>query len=62
MGPGIRAAGPDAVIISPGPGRPEQSGVSLAVVTELNFAKLDGAWLSDEAGSATEEGEVSVID
>jgi anthranilate synthase/aminodeoxychorismate synthase-like glutamine amidotransferase len=32
---GIRAAGPDAVIISPGPGRPEHSGVSLAVVSEL---------------------------
>ena len=32
---GIRAEDPDAVIISPGPGRPENSGVSLAVVDEL---------------------------
>jgi anthranilate synthase component II len=32
---GIRAESPDAVIISPGPGRPEHGGVSLAVVGEL---------------------------
>ena len=32
---GIRALGPDGVIISPGPGRPEDGGVSMAVVAEL---------------------------
>jgi len=32
---GIRDARPDALVISPGPGRPEDAGISLAVVTEL---------------------------
>jgi anthranilate synthase component II len=32
---GIRAARPDAVLISPGPGRPEDGGVSLAAIREL---------------------------
>ena len=32
---GIRAAAPDAVLISPGPGRPEDGGVSLEVVAQL---------------------------
>ena len=31
----IRAASPDAILISPGPGRPEGAGISLAVVREL---------------------------
>jgi anthranilate synthase/aminodeoxychorismate synthase-like glutamine amidotransferase len=33
--PGIRALGVDALVISPGPGRPEDGGISLAVVSEL---------------------------
>ncbi|HTU37353.1 MAG TPA: aminodeoxychorismate/anthranilate synthase component II [Acidimicrobiales bacterium] len=32
---GIRAARPDAVLISPGPGRPEDGGVSLEAITRL---------------------------
>jgi anthranilate synthase/aminodeoxychorismate synthase-like glutamine amidotransferase len=32
---GIRALGPDAVVISPGPGRPEDGGISMAVVAQL---------------------------
>jgi anthranilate synthase component 2 len=32
---GIRAAQPDAVLISPGPGRPENGGVSLSVLRDL---------------------------
>jgi anthranilate synthase/aminodeoxychorismate synthase-like glutamine amidotransferase len=32
---GIRSARPDAVLISPGPGRPENGGVSLEVVAQL---------------------------
>ena len=32
---GIREAGADGIVISPGPGRPEDGGVSMAVVAEL---------------------------
>jgi anthranilate synthase component 2 len=32
---GIRSLGPDAILISPGPGRPEDGGVSLAAIGEL---------------------------
>ena len=32
---GIRAVDPDLILISPGPGRPEDAGVSLAVIGEL---------------------------
>jgi anthranilate synthase/aminodeoxychorismate synthase-like glutamine amidotransferase len=33
---GIRSQRPDAIVISPGPGRPEDSGISLAVVEQLS--------------------------
>ena len=36
--PGIREIGPDGIVISPGPGRPEDGGVSMAVVAELGGA------------------------
>ena len=32
---GIRAEAPDAILISPGPGRPESAGISLAIIEEL---------------------------
>jgi anthranilate synthase component 2 len=32
---GIRAAAPDAILISPGPGRPDGAGISLAVIEQL---------------------------
>ena len=32
---GIRAEAPDAVLLSPGPGRPESAGISMTVITEL---------------------------
>jgi anthranilate synthase component 2 len=32
---GIRAAAPEAILISPGPGRPEDAGISIAVIREL---------------------------
>ncbi|MFZ0666104.1 MAG: aminodeoxychorismate/anthranilate synthase component II [Acidimicrobiales bacterium] len=32
---GIRQQAPDAVVISPGPGRPEDAGISMAVVEQL---------------------------
>ncbi len=32
---GIRSEHPDGIVISPGPGRPEDSGISLAVVEQL---------------------------
>jgi anthranilate synthase/aminodeoxychorismate synthase-like glutamine amidotransferase len=34
--PGIRRLDPSAIVISPGPGNPDQAGVSLAVVRELS--------------------------
>ncbi len=32
---GIRAAAPDAILISPGPGRPESAGISMEVIREF---------------------------
>ena len=32
---GIRAAAPDAILISPGPGRPESAGISMDVIREF---------------------------
>ena len=32
---GIRSAAPDAILISPGPGRPDSAGISMTVIREL---------------------------
>jgi anthranilate synthase component II len=34
---GIRAASPDAILISPGPGRPDDAGISLEVIEQLGL-------------------------
>ena len=33
---GLRSLGPDALVLSPGPGRPEDAGITMAAVSELS--------------------------
>ena len=47
---GIRAASPDAILISPGPGRPESAGMSMEVVAELAGEVPDPRGLPRPAG------------
>jgi anthranilate synthase component 2 len=45
---GIRALDPDGIVVSPGPGRPEDAGVSMAVFAELDYPAL-GVCLGHQA-------------
>ncbi|SFL03175.1 anthranilate synthase component 2 [Halogranum rubrum] len=45
---GIRALDPDGIVVSPGPGTPEDAGVSIPVFTELDYPTL-GVCLGHQA-------------
>jgi anthranilate synthase/aminodeoxychorismate synthase-like glutamine amidotransferase len=56
---GILAQAPDAVLISPGPGRPEDAGISLAVIRELaGVVPILGVCLGHQAIGQAYGGEV----
>jgi anthranilate synthase component II len=56
---GIRAARPDAVLISPGPGRPEDGGVSLAAIAALaGVVPLLGVCLGNQCIGQAYGGEI----
>jgi anthranilate synthase component 2 len=46
--PAVRELAPDAVVVSPGPGRPEDAGVSAALFSELSYPTL-GVCLGHQA-------------
>ena len=53
---GIRAAEPDAVLISPGPGRPEDGGISMTVVDSSPARSRSSACASATSASARSTG------
>ena len=56
---GIRAEAPDAILISPGPGRPESAGISMEVVRELaGECPILGVCLGHQAVGQVYGGEV----
>jgi anthranilate synthase/aminodeoxychorismate synthase-like glutamine amidotransferase len=46
---GLRALGPDALVLSPGPGRPEDAGVTLAAIRGLATTPILGVCLGHQA-------------
>ena len=54
---GIRALDPDGIVVSPGPGAPEDAGVSMAVFDELAYPTL-GVCLGHQALCAVHGAEV----
>ena len=46
---GIRALEPDAIVVSPGPGTPEEAGVSVPIFTELTTTPVFGVCLGHQA-------------
>jgi anthranilate synthase component II len=58
---GIRSASPDAILISPGPGRPESAGISMDVIRELGGEiPILGVCLGHQAIGEVYGGEVVV--
>jgi anthranilate synthase component 2 len=55
----VRAAGPGCIVVSPGPGRPEQAGISMSVIRELGQSTpLLGVCLGHQAIGAVFGGSV----
>jgi anthranilate synthase component 2 len=54
---GIRDLDPDGIVVSPGPGRPEDAGVSMEVFTDLDYPAL-GVCLGHQALCAANGGTV----
>lgn len=54
---GIRALDPDGIVVSPGPGTPQEAGISIPIFEELSYPTL-GVCLGHQALSAANGGHV----